>query len=102
VSSEDTVSEQVVQARQTRRRRAAAGFWGETVARRHERVAQVVAAAGSNSKRDRRTDKRVALSDWHTRADSLRPQHRRATCKAPGRFSLRAIPLARVWENSPG
>ena len=51
VSSKDTVSEQVVQARQTRRRRT--GFWVRPVLA--GRQSRVVAAAGSNSKRDRRT-----------------------------------------------
>lgn len=50
VSSKDTVSEQVVQARQTRRRRAEAGFWVRLVLAGTRESGR----SGSNSKRDRR------------------------------------------------
>ena len=100
VSSKDTVSEQVVQARQTRRRRA--GFWVRPVLA--GRQSRVVAAAGSNSKRDRRTDGQgrteATLSDWQTR--SIRSTDRRHARLQGGLACGRAIPLARVWENSPG
>lgn len=46
---------------------ATGGFLGETGARRQAgRQSRVVAAAGSNSKRDRSWDWGVTLSDWKT------------------------------------
>ena len=86
VSSKDTVSEQVVQARQTRRRRA--GFW-----------VRLVLAGRQAGSREWSQQQAVTLNVtgvgtgellYLTGRLLLRPQHRRATCKAPGRFSLRA------------
>ena len=103
VSSEDTVSEQVVQARQTRRRGRRRVFGVRLVlAGTRECSEWLQQQAVTLSVTGGRTSELLYLTGTHAQTPSGRSTDGRHARLQEGLASGRAIPLARVWENSPG